>query len=143
MLKPWNGEKSFQKSTFWAISISKIHQYIIGLHKYMSVRRLTAPWDMKQDNPYLLAQPGFEPTPSLGVSIHIKKDLNAKATEPWGLYNWKEWKDNRSFFLYFCLFFYWNYELFEFYNFFVFHYNFYISTVLTAGLFLWNNHTQI
>ena len=42
----------------------------------------TAPWDMKQDNPYLLAQPGFEPTPSLGLSIHIKKDLNAKATEP-------------------------------------------------------------
>ena len=42
----------------------------------------TAPWDMKQDNPYLLAQLGFEPTPSLGVSFHIKKDLNAKATEP-------------------------------------------------------------
>ena len=40
------------------------------------------PWDMKQDNPYLLAQLGFEPTPSLGVSFHIKKDLNAKATEP-------------------------------------------------------------
>ena len=48
----------------------------------LSETPLTAPWDMKQDNPYLLAQLGFEPTPSLGVSFHIKKDLNAKATEP-------------------------------------------------------------
>ena len=57
---------------------------------YPKQMTLTAPWDMKQDNPYLLAQPGFEPTTSLGVSIHIKKDLNAKATEPRRPHNLKE-----------------------------------------------------
>ena len=63
-----------------------------------------APWDMKQDNPYLLAQLGFEPTPSLGVSFHIKKDLNAKATEPRRLHSKVGKNDSKSFFLYFCLF---------------------------------------
>ena len=98
---------------------------------------------MKKDNPYLLAQPGFEPTPSLGLSIHIKKDLNAKATEPRRLHRFQEWKDNRSFILKFCLFFYWNHDLFGFVNFFLFHYNFFISTVLTTTSISIKDMTQM